>query len=133
VLERVISLVTLDELGVAIETLVGDFVETITPKLEKKLDETASDILKYITTKAPRSGSSKAFADSFVATPKGSGLNKTVVIYSNTKGKLTHLLEFGFTHRNGKFVRAKPFMRPAYDEFTPKMLEDIKRIIEKGS
>lgn len=126
-------MVTLDELGVAINDLVGDYVDNIVPKLEKKLDETANSIVNYITTKAPRSGSSKAFADSFVATPKGSGLDKTIVIYSNTKGKLTHLLEFGFTHRNGKFVRAKPFMRPAYDEFTPKMLEDIKRIIEKGN
>lgn len=45
----------------------------------------------------------------------------------------THLLEFGYTHRSGKYVGPRPFMRPAYDMFTPKMLEDIKEIISKGN
>ena len=127
-----ISLVTLDELGVAIENMVEDYVDEIIPKLEKRLDETAQDIIKYIANHAPRSGGSKAFADSFVATPQGDGINKVISIYSNTKGKLTHLLEFGFTHPSGKYVGPRAFMRPAFDLLTPKMLEDIKNIIEKG-
>ena len=126
------SLITLDELGVAIENMVEDYVNELIPKLEKRLDETAEEIVKYISNHAPRSGGSKAFADSFVATPQGEGINKTISIYSNTKGKLTHLLEFGFTHRSGKYIGPRPFMRPAYDLLTPKMLEDIRQLIEKG-
>jgi len=42
---------------------------------------------------------------------------------------LVHLIEFGFMHRSGKYVNPRPFLRPAYDTFTPKMLEDIKVII----
>jgi hypothetical protein len=128
----VTSLITLDELGTALSEMVDEYCEEIIEKLEKKLDQTAQEIVKYISTHAPRSGGSKAFADSFVAEPQGSGINKTVVIFSNEKGKLTHLLEFGFTHRSGKYVGPRPFMRPAYDLLTPRMLEDIKRIIEKG-
>ena len=126
------SLITLDELGVAISNMVEDYAQEVILALEKKLDETAEEIVKYIKTHAPRSGGSKAFADSFVAEPQGSGINKSISIFSSEKGKLTHLLEFGFTHRSGKYVGPRPFMRPAYDLLTPKMLEDIKSIIEKG-
>jgi hypothetical protein len=126
------SLVTLDDLGVAISSMVDDYAQEVIVKLEERLDETAQEIVKYIKTHAPRSGGSKPFADSFIAEPQGSGINKTIFIFSNKKGKLTHLLEFGFTHRSGKYVGPRPFMRPAYDLLTPKMLEDIKRIIEKG-
>jgi len=128
----VISLITLDELGVAISNMVDDYAQDIIIKLEERLDETAQEIVKYIRLNAPRSGGSKPFADSFIAEPQGSGIHKSIVIFSNEKGKLTHLLEFGFTHRSGKYVGPRPFMRPAYDLLTPKMLEDIKRIIEKG-
>lgn len=127
-----ISLITLDELGVAISKMVDDYAQDIIVKLEKKLDETAQEIVNYIRTHAPRSGGSKPFADSFIAEPQGSGINKSISIFSNEKRKLTHLLEFGFTHRSGKYVGPRPFMRPAYDLLTPKMLEDIKLIIEKG-
>lgn len=127
-----ISLVTLDDLGVAISNMVDDYAQEVIVKLEKKLDETAQEIVKYITARAPRSGGSKPFADSFIAEPQGSGINKTIAIFSNEKGKLTHLLEFGFTHRSGKYVGPRPFMRPAFDLLTPKMLEDIKSIIERG-
>ncbi|HRX45526.1 MAG TPA: HK97 gp10 family phage protein [Acholeplasmataceae bacterium] len=125
-------MITLDELGVAISNMVNDYAKDIIIKLEERLDETAQEIVKYIRSNAPRSGGSKPFADSFIAEPQGSGINKSIVIFSNEKGKLTHLLEFGFTHRSGKYVGPRPFMRPAYDLLTPKMLEDIKRIIEKG-
>lgn len=112
--------------------MVDDYAQDIIIKLEERLDETAKEIVKYIRSNAPRSGGSKPFADSFIAEPQGSGINKSIVIFSNEKGKLTHLVEFGFTHRSGKYVGPRPFMRPAYDLLTPKMLEDIKRIIEKG-
>jgi hypothetical protein len=126
------SLITLDDLSKAIEDEVDAYVENIIPKLEKRLDDTAEDILKYMKQNAPRSGYKNAFADTLVAKSNGSGLNKSISIYSEGKGGITHLLEFGFTHRSGKFVGPRPFMRPAYDMYTPKMLEDIKEIITKG-
>ncbi len=70
-----ISLITLDDLGQAIEDEIESYVEGIIPKLEKRLNDTAEDILNYMKRNAPRSGYKNAFADSFVATSNGSGMN----------------------------------------------------------
>ena len=125
-------MVSLDELGLKIGEIVSEYTEDIKEAMEKVLDQTADQVLIYIQEKAPRSGQSYGFADSFVAVPIGTGINKTIAIYSEQKGRLTHLLEFGFTHRGGKFVGPRPFMRPAFDAFAPEMLEEIKAIIERG-
>ena len=61
------SLVTLDDLGAAISSMVDDYAQEVILKLEKRLDETAQEIVKYISSNAPRSGGSKPFADSFIA------------------------------------------------------------------
>ena len=55
-----------------------------------------------------------------------------IYISSKTKSRLVHLIELGFKHRSGRHVAAKPFLRPAYDKFTPEMLEEIKKIISGG-
>lgn len=125
-------MVSLDELGLKIGELVSEYTEDVKEAMEKVLDQTADQVLEYIRTKAPRSGQSDGFADSFIAVPIGSGINKTIAIYSEKKGRLTHLLEFGFTHRGGKFVGPRPFMRPAFDAFAPEMLEQVKSIIGRG-
>jgi len=125
-------LVSLDELGFKIGELVEEYTEDIKTAMEKVLDQTSQKVLDYIQEKAPRSGHANGFADSFVALSIGSGITKTIAIYSEKKGRLTHLLEFGFTHRGGKFVGPRPFMRPAFDTFSPEMFEAIKAIIERG-
>ena len=125
-------MVSLDELGLKIGELVNEYTEDIIKEMHKVLEVTAERVIIYIQDKAPRSGQSYSIADSFVSLTEGEGINKTISIYSKTKGRLTHLLEFGFTHRGGKFVGPRPFMRPAFDAFAPDMLEQIKTIIEKG-
>lgn len=123
----------LDNLGVSINKLIEEYADDVLYSLEHRLDETADEILKYIKENCPRgSGGNNHLADSFVKTEQGSGSNKTVYISSQTKGRLVHLIELGFKHKSGKHVAAQPFMRPAYDRFTPKMLEDIKKIINGG-
>lgn len=123
----------LDNLGVSINKLIEEYADDVLYSLEHRLDETADEILKYIKENCPRgSGENNHLADSFVKTEQGSGSNKTVYISSQTKGRLVHLIELGFKHKSGKHVAAQPFMRPAYDQFTPKMLEDIKKIINGG-
>lgn len=121
---------TLDNLGVKISQYVSDYANDVQKDVVKELDETADEILDYIHTNCPRGDEgSNHLADSFIKTEVGSGLNKTIYISSKTKGRLVHLIELGFKHRSGKHVSARPFMRPAYDTFTPKMLEDIRTII----
>ena len=124
---------TLDNLGVKISQYVNNYVNDVQKDVVRELDETADEILDYIHTNCPRGDEgSNHLADSFIKTEVGSGLNKTIYISSKTKGRLVHLIELGFKHRSGKHVAARPFMRPAYDTFTPKMLEDIKSIIKGG-
>ena len=126
------SLVSLDELNAQIGEMLGEYAEEVKASMERVLDQTAEKVLDYIRSKAPRSGRAEGYADSFVAISKGEGVNKTISIYSGTKGRLTHLLEFGFTHRGGKFVGPRPFLRPAYDSYAPEMVEEVRRIIERG-
>ena len=124
---------SIDELGVRISDLIKDYADDVKEGLEDRLDETAKQILDYIKSNCPRSDSgTNHLADSFVLTTVGSGVNKTIYISSGTKGRLVHLVELGFKHISGKHVEARPFMRPAYETFTPEMLEDIKKIIERG-
>ncbi len=120
---------TLDNLTEKIMDEVGSYTDEVIKALEAKLDETADKILEYIKSNAPRSGQKDGLADDFVKADVGSGVNKTIVIYGKEKGMLVHFIEFGFMHRSGKYVNPRPFLRPAYDTFTPKMLEDIKVII----
>lgn len=125
---------TLDNLGVKITELINEYANGVKDEALIKLDETADKILNYIFSNCPRSGlGSNHLADSFIKTEVGSGLKKTIYISSKTKGRLVHLIELGFKHRSGKHVSAQPFMRPAYDTFTPEMLEEIKKIIEGGN
>ena len=116
-----------------IEKAVKDYSKDVELAIVKRLEETADQILDYIKENAPRSPWTKEhLGDSFIKESYGDGVNKTIVIYSKTKGSIVHLIELGFKHRSGKLISARPFMRPAYDELTPKMLEDIKKIINGG-
>ena len=116
-----------------IERAVKSYSREVELAIIERLDYTADQILDYIKSNAPRTPFHKEhLGDSFIKESYGEGVNKTIVIYSKTKGSIVHLVELGFKHRSGKLVSARPFLRPAYDEFTPKMLEDIKKIISGG-
>lgn len=117
-------------------TRISEIIERYAKEVEveamNRLDETADKIIDYIKANAPRGKSNNHLADSFVKTEIGEGANKVIYISSKTKSSLVHLIELGFKHRSGKHVAARPFLRPAYDEFTPKMLEDIRKMIARG-
>ena len=116
-----------------IEKAVDSYSKEVVTAILKKLDETADQILDYIKDNAPRTPWTKEhLGDSFIKETYGEGVNTTIVIYSKTKGYLVHLVELGFKHRSGKMVSARPFLRPAYNQFSPKMLEDIQMIIRSG-
>ena len=116
-----------------IEKAVKSYSKDVEKAIIEKLDYTADQILDYIREHAPRTPwSHEHLGDSFIKESYGEGVNKTIVIYSKTKGSIVHLVELGFKHRSGKLVSARPFLRPAYDEFTPKMLDDIRKIINGG-
>lgn len=125
--------VSVDEIGTKLTDIIKNYTSEVQEEVLKRFELTADEILDYIKNNCPRSdGGSNHLADSFVKTEVGSGLNKIIYISSQKKGRLVHLIELGFKHRSGRHVPARPFMRPAYDTFTPEMLEDIKSIIKGG-
>jgi len=122
----------ISELPKAIEKAVEAYSKEVETGIEQELEKTADKIIEAIKSSAPRSGGPDALADSFIKETFGSGSNRIIVIFSKTKSGLVHLVELGFKHRSGKFVAARPFMRPAYENCTPEMLEAIKGIIVRG-
>lgn len=123
----------LDNLTSEIEKSVKSYSREVEAQISETLNRTADQIISYIQTNAPKSGGSNPMANSFVKETFGEGAEKTIVIYSKTKSGIVHLIEFGFKHRSGVFVAARPFMRPAYETYAPKMLEEIRKIIGGGS
>ena len=126
--------IELTALTPAIEKAVKTYSKEVELAIVERLEYAADQILDYIKDNAPRTPWTKEhLGDSFIKESHGDGVNKTIVIYSKTKGSIVHLVELGFRHRSGKHVSARPFLRPAYDMFTPEMLEDMKRIINGGT
>ena len=126
--------IELTALTPAIEKAVRTYSKEVELAIVERLEYAADQILDYIKDNAPRTPWTKEhLGDSFIKESHGDGVNKTIVIYSRTKGSIVHLVELGFRHRSGKHVPARPFLRPAYDMFTPEMLEDMKRIINGGT
>ena len=123
---------SIDTIGTKLSSIISSYSEEVKKKAETTLDSTADKILDYVKKNCPRGSSAKHLADSFIKTEIGEGANKTIYISSKTKGRLVHLIELGFKHRSGKHVAAQPFLRPALDEFSPEMLEEIKKIIQEG-
>lgn len=123
---------SIDNLGNKLSDIISSYTKEVQTKAESTLDETADKILAYVKSNCPRGKSHEHLADTFVKTEIGEGATKTIYISSQTKGRLVHLIELGFKHRSGKHVPARPFLRPAMEEFTPEMIEEIKRIIKEG-
>lgn len=123
---------SIDKGIIRISEMVSKYAEEVQEEIVERLNRTADEILDYIKTNAPKGKSRNHLADSFVKTVVGAGVNQVIYISSKTKSRLVHLIELGFKHRSGKHVAAQPFMRTAYSEFTPEMLEDIKKIINGG-
>ena len=102
---------------------LDDFTLKISELIEKSLDFDSE--LDEI--------SNEHLKDSFTALKEGTKVNKSVTIYSKSKGRLVHLIEFGFVHRSGRFVSARPFLRPSYEKEAPKMEEKIKEAIKNAA
>ena len=123
----------MNETAGKIAEIINDYCKNSVVLLEKRIDECADEILSYIKQNAPKGESSRHLADSFIKTVIGEGNDTVIYISSSSKGRIVHLIELGYRHTSGKHVAARPFLRPAYDMFSPKMLEDLKRIIVNGA
>lgn len=53
-------------------------------------------------------------------------------IHNKTHYRLVHLLEYGHATRNGKRTRAFAHVKPVEDKCDKELLDNVKKIIEKG-
>lgn len=123
---------SLDDMALEISRLIEKSLD-FDKEMDEALENTAKDIISDIKETAPIGESNEHLKDSFVYLKEGSKENKSVTIYSSSKGRLVHLIEFGFVHRSGRFARARPFLRPSYEKEAPKMESKIKETIKDAA
>ena len=119
----------IDDLPDDLIDVINKYSDDIKLKIERELENSSNLIINNIKTDAPRSGRGKALADSFIKEEQGTGVSKNITIFSKTKGRIIHFIEFGFIHRNGKLITPRPFLRPIADKELPKLLEGVIAII----
>lgn len=122
----------LDELAVKVTELVEKSLD-FDNEMDAILTDTANDIISDIRETAPAGNSREHLKDSFGYLKEGTKSDRSVTIHSKTKGRIVHLVEFGFVHRSGKFVPARPFLRPSYEKEAPRMEERIREAIRDAA
>ena len=104
-----------------ISEFLTEYSEELQVKADKITDKVAQDFAQQLKGVTPRSDSTSEehLADSIVIT------TKTQKVYGRTskaryvhfrKWQISHLLEFGWTARNGKKITRTPFVRPLFDK-----------------
>lgn len=128
-----------------------DFTIRGAKELEKTLKELGPQIASRLGDRALRAGAKPIVKEAKRLTPRRTGnlrksikavkarerggayaATRTVLIgFKKPHSRRAHLTEFGFVHRNGKHVAARPFIRPALDatagEALRAMIEDMSR------
>ncbi|MEK4181729.1 HK97 gp10 family phage protein [Aeribacillus sp. FSL K6-1121] len=122
--------ISIDQLANEITNAFREYTEDVTKAIEKKVDETAKEVLKETKVLAPkRTGE---YARSFKITKEdGYGVTKRI-IWNKKHYRRVHLLEFGHAKVNGGRVPAYPHLRPAYDKHAANLDDEIKEIIRNG-
>ena len=123
---------SLDNFTDEIASMIDDSLD-VDKKLEEVLVKYAEKIIDDIKANAPVGKSKEHLKDSFISLKEGSGKNLSVTIYSKTKSRIVHLVELGFVHRSGVYVKARPFMRNAYEKYKDALYEEIKEVISSGN
>jgi Bacteriophage HK97-gp10, putative tail-component len=122
--------ISIDQLANEITNAFREYTEDVTKAIEKKVDETAKEVLKETKALAPkRTGE---YARSFKITKEDRYGSTKHTIWNKKHYQRVHLLEFGHAKVNGGRVQAYPHLRPAYDKHVANLDEEIKRIIRNG-
>ena len=122
--------VPIDRLAAEITKAVQEYTEDVTEAIERKVDEVADQVLKEVKRTAPkRTGK---YRRGFVKTNRDAPGRTRRIVWNKKRYMIVHLLEFGHAKRGGGRVAARPHLRPAYDKYVPKLIEEIRKIIKNG-
>lgn len=99
--------------------MLTEYSVELQKKAEKVTEEVAETFAKDLKPVTPRSYSiGEHLADSITVTKKyqqSYGAKRPVIYVHFKKWQISHLLEFGWTARNGKRISRTPFVRPLFD------------------
>lgn len=121
------SKIPVEELSGAIEKELNAYAEKSVDVVKKAVKDTATDIKKDISNRAPVGATGK-YAKSW-RTKKTAETDSSVsyVVHANKDGyRLAHLLEFGHALRNGGRSQAIPHIKPAEESGKKELEERIR-------
>jgi hypothetical protein len=126
--------VKVSNLSKAIAEEVKIYTDEVTKAVDKKLDETAEQVLTEVKSNHPYEDRDGEYSNGFAITKEERGFGESVrIIWNKEHYRRVHLLEFGHVDRSGENrVPAYPHLVPAYDKYVPKMAREIRKVIKIG-
>ena len=125
-----------NELNSIISSMLTEYSEELQAKADAVTEKVAEDFAEKLREVTPRSDTGgEHMADTVkVTAKKEKSLGKVVrarfVHYG--KWQVSHLLEFGWTSKNGKRVDRTPFVRPLFDQNKERYTKMYKEELEKN-
>lgn len=126
-----------NEMNKIIADIVTDYETEISKKAEEITVQVANDFAEKLRQATPRRGvetGTPHLADTVKVTEKKKkslGRTGRIVYVHFGKYQIAHLLEFGWTLRNGQRLERKPFVRPLFDNNKERYFQMYKEGIQK--
>lgn len=122
-----------------LNNMLSEFLTEYSVELSQKAntitEEVAQDFAKKLRQRTPRSDrDSEHLADTVEVTKiseKSYGKETQAQVVHYGKWQIAHLLEFGYTLRNGNKITRQPFIRPLFDENKDKYYKMYKDGLSK--
>lgn len=122
--------IAIEWLGKEIAETIAAYTENVSDAIDKEVERTAKAVQTEIKANSPeRTGKYKKGWSRRKSTQGGA---TTYTIYNKGRPSIAHLLESGWTRRDGKRVPGKPHIKPAFDNHVPQMVRNIEQIIKGG-
>lgn len=116
--------------------MFNEYGDKISEKAYGVTEKIAQDFAEQLKTVTPRSNSNTEHtADTVVVSKRDKvtyGKKHSVLYVHYRKWQLTHLLEFGWTAKNGRRVTRTPFVRPLFDNNKERYYNMYKEALNNG-
>lgn len=123
-----------NELNSIISSMLTEYSEELQEKADKVTEQVAEDFATRLKDATPRSDEGGThMADTVKVTYKTEkSLGKKVKARFVHFGKwqISHLLEFGWTSKDGKRIDRSPFVRPLFDQNKERYMKMYKEALE---
>jgi hypothetical protein len=124
-----------NELNAIVSGMLTEYSEQLQAKADEVTEKIAQDFAHKLKDATPRSDEGGVhMADTVMVVYKkerffGQPKKARYVCYG--KWQVSHLLEFGWTSKNGKRITRQPFVRPLFDQTKDQYVKMYKEELEK--